>query len=735
MSAIVETSTVERWRFALFGTVQGVGFRPFVLRLATELGLAGWVRNSAQGAMVEVEGAAATLHEFARRLHSDKPAPCWIAAREVSVLEPRGWTAFRIEESEAAAGKTAFLLPDLATCPECLAEIRQPRERRYRYPFTNCTNCGPRYTILTGIPYDRARTTMADFPLCASCEAEYRNPLDRRFHAQPVACPACGPRLDVPIEKAAEALSEGRIVALKGVGGFQLLCDARSAEVVARLRERKHREQKPFAVMFPSIEAVRACAEVSAGEEALLHGPAAPIVLLRARPNGVLSGNVCGGSPYIGAMLPYSPLHHLLLDACGFALVATSGNRSDEPIAIDNDEARERLAEIADVFVTHDRPIARPCDDSVVRVAAGNGGETVLRRARGYAPLPVLVRRPLPRVLALGAHLKSTVAIALGRQVHLSQHIGDLESAEAFDHFRRTIDDLCRLYAFAPEVVACDLHPGYVSTQHAQTLGLPIVRVQHHMAHVAACAAENDVDEPFLGVAWDGTGYGIDGAIWGGEFFLVGDGAYRRVAHLRPFRLPGGEGAIRDCRRTALSLLHEAGLPLDAAGLEPAQVRVLSRMLERGVNSPVTTSAGRLFDAVAVLSGVAKTNAFEGQAPMHLEAAIAGGATGDPYPHPVRNTGGMLVLDWAPMLEKIVASREDAPRRFHLTLAAWIAAVAREVGVPRVVLSGGCFQNAWLTAATIARLESAGIRVFTQQRVPPNDGGIALGQAVLAGGR
>lgn len=724
--------TVERWRFSFFGTVQGVGFRPFVFRLATELGLSGWVRNSAQGAVVDVEGTAAALAAFARRLHQDKPAACWIAGQEVSVLEPRGWTGFRIEESEAAPGKTAFLLPDLATCPECLAEIRQPGERRHNYPFTNCTNCGPRYTILTGIPYDRPQTTMAGFPLCEACTAEYRDPHDRRFHAQPVACPVCGPRLDVSVAEAADALRAGRIVALKGIGGFQLLCDARSSEAVARLRERKHREQKPFAAMFPTLEAVRQCAEVTASEAALLQGSAAPIVLLRADASGGLAANVCGASPYIGAMLPYSPLHHLLLEACGFPLVATSGNRSDEPIAIANDEAWERLADIADVFVTHNRPIARPCDDSVVRASRAGRGETVLRRARGYAPLPVMVRHPLPRVLALGAHLKNTVAIALGRQVHLSQHIGDLETAEAFHHFERTIADLCRLYEFQPELVACDMHPGYVSTQHADTLGLPVVRLQHHMAHIAACAAENDVEEPYLGVAWDGTGYGTDGTIWGSEFFLVSEGEYRRVAHLRPFRLPGGESAIRDCRRTALSLLHEAGLPIEAAGVEPAQCRLLLQMLERRLNSPITTSAGRLFDAVAVLSGIAHRNAFEGQAPMHLEAAITPGPVGDPYPHPVRTVDGRMQLDWAPMLEEIIAHNKDAPRRFHLTLAAWITAVACELAVPRVVLSGGCFQNAWLTDATITSLEHAGHRVFTHQRVPPNDGGIALGQAVLA---
>lgn len=437
-------------------------------------------------------------------------------------------------------------------------------------------------------------------------------------------------------------------------------------------------------------------------------------------------------SPFTGAMLPYSPLHSLLLTRCGFPVVATSGNLSDEPIATDNEEARARLGRLADRFAMHDRPIVRPCDDSVARVQ--NGREMVMRRARGYAPLPVMVRRPLRKVLALGAHLKNTIAIGSGRQVFLSQHIGDLETLVAFQAFLRAIDDLRALYEFEPEMVACDLHPEYASTRHAETLDLPLVRVQHHMAHVAACAAENDIAGPYLGVAWDGTGYGTDGVIWGSEFFAADGEDFRRVAHLRPFQLPGGESAIRDCRKTALSLLHQAGMNADASGVDPRDAAVLTRMMERNLNSPWTTSMGRLLDAAAVLSGIASRNAFEGQSPMKFEAAIAGDGW-EGYPAGVAGDE----LDWRPAIEALSADVRrqvdagDIARRFHNTLVEWIVAVAKEIGRERVVLSGGCFQNAYLAGRTVERLSGEGYRAYTHQRVPPNDGGIALGQAVIAG--
>ena len=724
----------ERLRVSLAGAVQGVGFRPFVYRLATELQLQGWVLNSSAGLVVEVEGPRENLDVFQERLDHDKPAAALVLAREVSWLEPVGLAGFEIRESEEEAEKTAGLVPDLATCPACLAELRDPANRRFGYPFTNCTACGPRYTIVLDIPYDRPNTTMRSFRMCPECQAEYTSPEDRRFHAQPNACAVCGPRVWVEAPalsgagaSACQALRAGQIVALKGIGGFQLLVDARNEDAVARLRLRKHREEKPLALLVPSVEIARQIAYLSEAEEDLLRSPAAPIVLLRPRPGAGIAPNVARSSPYLGCMLPYSPLHHLLMDECGFPLVATSGNRSDEPIAIENLEAAERLGEIADLFVMHDRPIARPCDDSVVRVARGR--ESVLRRARGYAPLPVRIAQELPPVLAVGGHLKNTVAIARGRQVYVSQHVGDLDSAEARSAFERAIEDLCRLYRFAPTVVACDLHPDYASTRWARERGLPVIAVQHHQAHVASCAAENDLRGDYLGVGWDGTGFGLDGSIWGGEFFLVRGGVFERVAHLRQFRLPGGEKAIREGWRAAAGLLYES------FGAEAVESPVVRRMLERGVNSPLTTSVGRLFDAVACLAGVARVNRFEGQAAMQLERAIGSYVTRDCYPLGERDD----VADWAPLLEAVSADVRNGTAvdlisaRFHNALVAWIVNVARRTGVGQVALSGGVFQNSYLVERSVAELESNGFKVATHQRVPANDGGIALGQAVIAG--
>jgi hydrogenase maturation protein HypF len=721
----------------LSGAVQGVGFRPLVYRLATELGLTGWVLNSSAGLVVEVEGPAGRTEEFLTRLAKEKPSSAVVLTREISRLAPAGFTRFEIRTSDESAEKTASILPDLATCAACLRELFDPGDRRHRYPFTNCTCCGPRYTIVVDIPYDRPNTTMRGFTLCPDCHREYTDPADRRFHAQPNACPKCGPRISLPIEEAAKTLASGRIVALKGIGGFQLLVDARQPDAVERLRRRKHREEKPFALMMPSIDAVRDYCLVSAGEEALLKSPAAPIVLLQPNSKPGIAVNVAGSSPYLGVMLPYSPLHHLLMREYPHPVVATSGNRGDEPIAIDNDEATERLGGIADVLLMHNRPVARPCDDSVVRLSRGR--ESLIRRARGYAPLPVRVAAELPPVLAVGSHLKNTIAIAVGRQVFLSQHIGDLDTLEARRSFERAIDDLCRLYRFQPELVACDLHPYYastqwarasglpviaVSTQWARASGLPVIAVQHHHAHVAACAAENDVRDPYLGVAWDGTGYGLDGAIWGGEMFLVDGSNFERISHLRPFRLPGGEAAIREAWRSAASLKIEAGVP---AGCPP----VIRRMLERNVNCPVSTSAGRLFDAVASMTGIAQENRFEGQAAMQLERAIGACATDEAYP--------LADGDWRELIREVandVRQRVPTERiaaRFHNALVNWVLAVAEASGRNQIVLSGGVFQNRYLTERAARLLEARGFQVYTHQRVPANDGGIALGQAVLSG--
>jgi hydrogenase maturation protein HypF len=710
-------SRTLRVRATLCGAVQGVGFRPFVYRLAHELALNGWVLNSSAGLALEVEGAEAAVGQFLLRLDREKPPAAVVLTREVSWLAPAGFTEFEIRSSDAAREKTAAVLPDLATCPACLAEVFDPEDRRRLYPFTNCTNCGPRYTIVLDIPYDRPATTMRGFEMCAACRREYADPCDRRFHAQPNACPACGPRLDLSIPDAARALAAGQILALKGIGGFQLLADARNQEAVGLLRARKRREEKPFAMMMPSLDQARRYCIVSDTEAAALLSPAAPIVLLRPSGEPGIAPEVARSSPYYGVMLPYSPLHHLLLREFPHPVIATSGNLSDEPIAIANDEARARLSGIADVFLTHDRPIARPADDSVVRVSRGR--ESVLRRARGYAPLPVLVRHDLPAVLAVGGHLKNTVAIALGRQVVVSQHVGDLDTLEARQSFERAIDDLCRLYEFKPELVACDLHPDYASTQWARRSGLPVVAVQHHQAHVASCAAENDVTGPYLGVGWDGAGFGLDGTIWGGEMFLVDGARFERVAHLRQFPLPGGEAAIREGWRSAASLRWTLGMEIE----DPR----LARMIEKRLNAPLTSSVGRLFDAVSALAGVARESRFEGQAAMLLEREIGAVETGESYPLP----GG----DWEPLVRQLLADRSPAAivaAKFHNALADWIVEEARRSGVRQVVLSGGVFQNRYLTERAAALLEARGFAVYTHQRVPANDGGIALGQAVLA---
>jgi len=733
----------QRLRLTLRGAVQGVGFRPFVYRVATEMSLNGWVLNSSAGLTIEVEGTFDELKLFEQRIETERPKVSVITARESAWLPLQGFTTFEIHHSENDSAKSVNVLPDLATCDDCRRELFDPANRRFQYPFTNCTNCGPRYTIVVDIPYDRPNTTMREFALCPACREEYENPANRRFHAQPNACPACGPKLDGTIADTAAVLRAGKIVALKGIGGFQLLADARQPAAVARLRQRKHREEKPFALMMPSLEKAREYCEITPLEQELLESQAAPIVLLRPKPGTDIASNVAHCSPYLGVMLPYSPLHHLLMQECPFPLIATSGNRSDEPIAIANDEATTRLKNIADHFLMHNRPIVRACDDSVVRLTRGRAG--ILRRARGYAPLGIRVARELPPVLAVGGHLKNTVAIAVGHDVFLSQHIGDLETLEARQAFERAIDDLCRLYSFKPEAVVCDLHPDYASTQWAEKSGLPVIRVQHHQAHVAACAAENNVEGPYLGVSWDGTGYGLDGSIWGGECFRVENGYYDRVAHLRPFNLPGGDAAIRESWRSAASLLFELkkkspksdeqnGMPhfspvLREVGTSNEQAKI-RYMLEKGINTVPTTSVGRLFDAVASISGLAHQNRFEGQAAMMLENEIGALQTEEAYS---LNSG-----DWAPLLERVLKDRrEEVPvsriaARFHNALVNWIVEVAGKVGEKQIVLSGGVFQNRYLTERAAAVLESSGYKVHMHQRVPPNDGGIALGQVVMA---
>lgn len=740
------------------GAVQGVGFRPFVYRLATELKLDGWVLNSSQGVFVEVEGEHGTLEEFQRRFAKSKPPLAVIQSAEFSWLDPVGYEGFEIRHSDESGPKNTLILPDIATCPDCLREILDPANRRYRYPFTNCTNCGPRFSIIEALPYDRPNTSMKEFPMCEECAREYYDPLDRRFDAQPTACPRCGPHLELwdkrgevmakhddALREAAELIRGGWIVALKGLGGFQLFCDARNEDAVARLRAGKRREEKPFALMFPSLNATLEACVVSENEATLLQSSASPIVLLRRhRENGPLAPSLAPGNPFFGVMLPYTPLHHLLLAELGFPVVATSGNLSDEPICTDEHEALERLRGIAEFFLVHDRPIVRHVDDSIVRFVQGR--ELVLRRARGYAPLPIHLRESVPTILAVGAHLKNTVALSVGSEVFISQHIGDLTTAQAHAAFGKAAADLPRLYDAAPEVVAADRHPEYLSTKYATGLAVPCVTVQHHWAHVLACMAENEIEGPVLGVSWDGTGLGLDGTIWGGEFLHSrGEaGSFERVAHLRTFPLPGGDAAIKQPSRVALGLLFEMWGTEALSRTDLAPVKNLSKqdralleqMLTKGLHTPRTSSAGRLFDAAASLLDLRQRLSFEGQAAMALEFAVETGFDAF-YPFELHQ-GAPSVIDWQPMIELLIRDLERGEKRgviaakFHNTLVEMIVTVAQQVGEAKVVLTGGCFQNQYLVERCIDRLAQEGLRPYWHQRVPPNDGGIALGQVIGA---
>ena len=754
------------------GAVQGVGFRPAVYRLATELELAGWVSNGRAGVQIEVEGAAARVEEFATRLAAQPPPLALIRTITRRRVALENAHAFTIRASDEVGVARTLLLPDVAICPDCLADIHAAGERRQGYPFTNCTNCGPRFSIIEALPYDRPRTTMRAFPLCPTCRAEYEDPADRRFHAQPTACPACGPEVavvvrltgepaqeivqgDEALALAAMALREGLIVAVKGLGGFHLMVDAANAVAVARLRARKGREQKPFALMARTLDQAVALIEVDDATAALLTSAAAPIVIAPRMPNAPIAEAVAPGNPTLGVMLAYTPLHHLLLEQAGRALVATSGNRSDEPLCTGNDEALARLGAIADMFLMHNRPIARHVDDSVATLL--DGAPRILRRARGYAPLPILVRNDGPPLLAVGGHLKNAVALAIGREVFVSQHIGDLESPQAAAAFERVIADFVRIYDAQPVAIVHDLHPDYASTQWARLAaengtgngagalppGLPLIAVQHHHAHMAACLAENQRSGPALGVTWDGSGYGLDGTVWGGEFLLGDAHGFERVAHLRTFRLPGGEAAVREPRRGALALLWEMGddggaAPLLHADFTPVEGELLHQMLERNLNAPLTSSAGRLFDAIAALLGICSRSTFEGQAAMALEHAADATAQGA-YPVALRmSPDAPLVLDWEPLIRALL---EDQARgvavgvisaRAHRGLAQAIADVAAHVGCPQVALSGGCFQNRLLVNWTCAALRSRGMEVLLHSQTPPNDGCIALGQIAVA---
>ncbi len=744
----------QRVRVRVEGTVQGVGFRPFVYRLAAELDLAGWVLNDSRGVLIEAEGELGALAQLLERLRSDAPPLAIVERVSDEPLDPTGEPGFRITESEDRGSADAAVSPDVATCDDCLAEVMDPQNRRHRYPFTNCTNCGPRFTIVRGVPYDRPLTTMASFEMCPRCRAEYEDPLDRRFHAQPNACPDCGPSLrlvdragrhvaegnEASLEATALALAEGRIVAIKGIGGFHLACRADDEVVVAELRARKHREERPFALMAPSAGMALELVELDDAAGRLLASRERPIVLAPRRPDAPVAPSVAPDARELGVMLPYSPLHHLLLGDAGAPLVLTSANVSDEPIAYRDTDALERLSGIADLFLMGDRPIETRTDDSVVRVVAGR--PQFLRRSRGYVPrdLPLDVRRP---ILACGAELKSTFCLARDGRAWVGHHIGDLKNYETLRSFTEGIEHFERLFAVRPEVVAHDLHPEYLSTKYALELkGVETVAVQHHHAHLASCLAEHRETGPAVGAIFDGTGYGTDGTVWGGEL-LVGDATgFERRGALHPVRMPGGERAIHQPWRMACSWLFEALgpepplPPLIAAHVSAEDWQKVGELAASGLASPLTSSAGRLFDAVAALCGIRAEVNYEGQAAVELEG-IADATEAGEYPLPgdelldARETVRAILADLGAGVPVSVVAARFHNGVGHATARA-CGRIAEAEGIDRVVLSGGVFQNRLLLERTTEALERTGLRVLTPRLLPPNDGGIAFGQAAVA---
>ncbi|MHB1414908.1 MAG: carbamoyltransferase HypF [Chloroflexota bacterium] len=766
-------STATRTRIVVRGVVQGVGFRPFVYRLAHDYHLNGWVLNSTEGVVIEVEGE--NTDGFVRDLTLQPPPLARIERVEVSPLPPIGYSSFSIHRSEDAEGGVALVSPDTCVCDDCLRELFTEGDRRYRYPFINCTNCGPRFTITRDIPYDRPKTTMEPFVMCPDCQQEYDDPENRRFHAQPNACPECGPVVslvvgdeprvhgDKAVEEARHLLRIGRIVAVKGLGGFHLACSATDEEAVAELRQRKRRVEKPFALMAIDAAAAERFCELDDDERRLLQSPQRPIVLLRKREPSQIAASVAPGNANLGVMLPYTPLHYLLLEGdMPQALVMTSGNLSEEPIAVGNDEALDRLAGLADAFLLHNRDIHVRCDDSVTRVHEGK--ETVLRRSRGYAPFPVKLREPVRHTLACGGELKNTFAVARDDHAFLSQHIGDLENVETLRSFEDGIEHFERLFHVTPEVVAHDLHPDYLSTQYALGLGrqgLPLVGVQHHHAHVVSCMTENGLGGPTIGVAFDGTGYGLDGAVWGGEILVADEADFERVGHLAYVPLPGGSAAIKRPFRTALSLVHAAfgefepalaiwrrlrlsGGEAPAGNLGSNELAVLERQVRGQFNSPLTSSMGRLFDAVSALVGLRQVVNYEAQAAIELEMAADEGETAA-YGFPVRQEGTSFLLDPAPLIREVVrdvaagAPVAKVSAKFHNAVAEATVEACRLVrarrGLRRVVLSGGVFQNMLLLRRTLSGLRREDFEVYVHHQLPCNDGGISLGQVVIANAR
>lgn len=751
------------------GIVQGVGFRPFVFTCASRFELNGWVRNSSAGVDIEVDGLPEKLDEFIRELKTDIPPLARIDTFDVTFDSPGEFVGFKIIESEEVSGAFQPISPDVCICPDCLRELFDPSNRRYRYPFINCTNCGPRFTIITDIPYDRPNTTMQRFEMCPQCAAEYSDPLDRRFHAQPIACPTCGPHVwlemnekntsdiaildgDEAIRAAQTLLSEGRILAVKGLGGYHLACDATNASAVDELRSRKLRVDKPFALMMLDIATVEKHCYVTPDEQVLLESRQRPVVLLERKPTSLIAAGIAPGQHKLGVMLPYTPLHYLLLSGPNLpfaALVMTSGNLSEEPIATGNIEARQRLSVLADAFLMHDRDIHTRCDDSVVRIF--NKNLFVLRRSRGYAPDSLSLPFDVPSVLATGPELKNTFCLTRGRYAFLSHHIGDMENYETYRSFEQSVVHFERLFRIQPELIAYDLHPDYFSTRYALkragTENLPVVGVQHHHAHIAACMADNGLagDHPLIGIAFDGTGYGDDGKIWGGEFLLADYAGYKRAWHLGYFPLPGGDASIKRPSRTALSLLWSLGLDWEeylapCSDLSHEECLTLRTQLDRGLNVVQTSSMGRLFDAAAALAGIRQEVNYEAQAAIEFEAAVDRSEMGL---YRFEFSNGVINVKDA-MIALLGDIRKGVPvgmlaARFHNGITDLVGSVCKQIradtGFTEVALSGGVWQNTVLLERVIVTLQRDGFTVFLHKHTPVNDGGLSLGQALVGAAR
>ncbi|MBI4668657.1 MAG: carbamoyltransferase HypF [Elusimicrobia bacterium] len=780
---------LQRIQIRILGIVQGVGFRPFVFNLAQELGLTGWVRNDASGVFIEAEGSGKTLGRFLERLQTDKPPSSFIYAFDHRFLEPAGFKSFEIQKSRTGGRAKAWILPDLAMCPNCRKELFDPKDRRHEYPFINCTHCGPRFTIIESLPYDRPRTTMKMFAMCPDCRKEYENPADRRFHAQPIACPVCGPeiifwvkeKLDPhrsvakvmerrrpalslrergreaekgegekgkkALELAVQAVREGKIIAVKGLGGYHLIADAANEQAVAILRQRKQRPYKPFAVMYPDLESLGRHVEIPPFAKPLLISTQTPIVLLPRKQKGwtEIAASVAPDSPYLGVFLPYTPLHELLLKNLAFPIVATSGNVTDEPIVYTDQEALKNLASLCDAFLVHNRPVARHADDSVIHVIEQPAPKPqILRRARGYAPMPIVAGRELPPLLALGGHLNATFALSRGKEIIACQHIGDMETLEARQAYEKTLEDFLRLYEHKPAAVAHDMHPDYFTTQLAGRFDLPKIPVNHYHAHLAACMLENQIEGQVIGLTWDGTGFGTDRSIWGGEILLGDAKTFERAASLRPFGLPGGEMAVKEPWRTALSLLWESFgdcLPRDLPlfkKIPEKSIALTLEMIKKGLQCPKATSMGRLFDGLSAILGLSYYNTHQAQSAQLLEyAAWRHGPDAKALEFPIAKQD-IIRWDWRPLVRSAVsaflkgAPLEKLAAAFHASLAETALKTVKELQNPRVVMSGGVFSNRYLTEAMLTKLSKNGFRGYIHSQLPPTDEGLSLGQLWVA---